>query len=66
MCSAKLPSVAPEPKPKPTPPAAPVVVEHLDNLPIDDTESREKIAFGLKRKAGSIEESSSKKPKENN
>ena len=65
--SAKLPTIAPE-KPKTQTPAQsplpPVVVEQ-SNAPLLETEPREKITFGLKRKAGSGEDvSASKKPKE--
>ena len=43
----------------------PVIVENQDVLPLDETQSREKIAFGLKRKAGPTDEDmTSKKSKD--
>lgn len=65
--SAKLPTIAPSTKPKTPPPETlpPLLVQHEHNVPLEDSESREKITFGLKRKAGSLEEetSATKKPK---
>jgi hypothetical protein len=43
----------------------PLVVQDQHHLPLEDSESREKITFGLKRKAESLQDeaSASKKPK---
>jgi hypothetical protein len=56
--SAKLPTIAPIVQTKIPPPEVlpPLIVEDHHHVPLEDSETREKITFGLKRKAGSLEE----------